>query len=48
LRQTLAAPCGCGLGLAAAEAANGTELSIERGFEYGKDRILEVIGHGDS
>jgi len=46
LRQTLTRPPRGRLGGAAAEAANGAQLSIERGLEYGKDRILEIIGHG--
>jgi hypothetical protein len=29
-----------------AETANGPQLSIERGFKYGKDGILKVLGHG--
>jgi hypothetical protein len=33
--------------LAAAEAANGAELSFERSFEYGEDGILEIIRHGE-
>jgi hypothetical protein len=47
LGQTLAAPCRGVLGLAAAEAANGAELSFERSFEYGEDGILEIIRHGE-
>jgi hypothetical protein len=46
LGQTLTTPRRGGLGRATAEAANGAELSIERGFKYGKDRIFEIIGHG--
>jgi hypothetical protein len=30
---------------ASSEVADGTQLGIERSFEYRKDRILEVIGH---
>jgi hypothetical protein len=29
-----------------AKAADGAELSIERSFKYGEDRILEIIRHG--
>jgi hypothetical protein len=29
-----------------AKAADGAELSIERGFKYGENRILEIIRHG--
>jgi hypothetical protein len=32
--------------MALAKAADGTELSIERCFEYGENRILEIIRHG--
>ena len=46
LRQTREAACGGGLRSATTAAADGTELSIERGFEYPQDKILEVIGHG--
>jgi hypothetical protein len=46
LRQTLTAPCLGGLGRATAEAANGAQLSIERCFTYGKDRIFEIVGQG--
>jgi hypothetical protein len=47
LRQTLTVAGGGGLGgVAAAEAADGAELSVERGFKYGKDGILQIIGHG--
>ena len=46
LRQTREAACGGRLRSATTEAADGTELSIERGFEYPQDKILEVIGHG--
>src|SRR6516225_5301305 len=47
LRQTREAACGGGLRSATTTAAaDGRELSIERGFEYPQDKILEVIGHG--
>jgi hypothetical protein len=29
-----------------AEAADGAELSFERGFKYGKNGILEIVVHG--
>src|ERR1035437_5763788 len=45
LRPTFSG-AGCGGRFALAKAADGAELSIERSFKVGEDRILEIIRHG--
>jgi hypothetical protein len=46
LRPTFNAGRLGGIRIPQAEAADGAELSFERGFKYGKNGILEFIVHG--
>jgi hypothetical protein len=46
LRQTFSGRRFGGRRVSLAEAADSTELSVERGFEYGQNGIFEIIVHG--
>jgi hypothetical protein len=46
LRQTFSARRLGGSRVSLAEAADGAELSVERGFKYGQNGIFEIIVHG--
>jgi hypothetical protein len=46
LRQTFAAGWSGGRWLALAEATDGAELRVQRGFKYTEDQILGLVVHG--